>query len=109
MIYFANYQFSEPESLKEWRTDDREGIYVILIKDPKAKSQPYKAIYFGESDNLLDSSFLKSHERFDCWISEAGSEAELHIAAFSMPNSTTDLRRSVVAFLVKYYHPVCNK
>ena len=108
MIYFANYQFSEPKSLTEWKTEDSDGIYAILIKDPKAKFQPYKVIDFGESDNLSDANFFKSHQRFDCWIQEAGSESELYIASFDMPNSTIELRRSVVAFLVKYYHPVCN-
>ncbi|MFC2164196.1 hypothetical protein ACFLT2_04265 [Acidobacteriota bacterium] len=108
MIYFANYQFSEPVSLTEWKTDERNGIYAVLIKDPKTKSQPYTAIDFGESDNLSDSSFLMSHQRFDFWIQEAGSEADLYIATFHMPDSASELRQSIVAFLVKYYHPVCN-
>ncbi len=109
MIYFANYQFSDPESLPEWKTEDKDGIYVVLTKDPQAKSQPYKALYFGESDNLSDSSFLKSHKGFDCWIQESGSEADLYIATFSMPDSVSELRQDIVTFLVKYYHPVCNE
>jgi len=109
MIYFANYQFSEPESLTEWKTEDREGIYAVLTKDPQTKSQPYKAIDFGESGNLSDSNFLKSHQRFDCWIQEAGSGADLYIAAFHMPDSAPELRQGIVSFLVKYYHPVCNE
>jgi len=108
MIYFANYQFSEPESLAKWNTEEKNGIYVLLIKDPIEKSKPYKAIFFGESNDLSDPGFLRSHQRFDCWIQEAGSEADLHIATFPMPNSTPGLRQSVVTFLVKYYHPVCN-
>ena len=109
MIYFANYQFSEPESLPEWKTKEKNGIYTILTKDPQTKSQPYKAVYFGESDNLSDTSFLKSNQRFECWIKEAGSEADLYIATFPMPDSAPELRQGIVAFLVKYYHPVCNE
>ena len=108
MIYFANYQFSEPERIDDWRTEERAGIYVILIKDHKAKSQSYKAIYFGESENLSDSSFVKSHHSYDCWSREAESESNLYIATFSMPDSALDLRQGIVAFLVKYYHPACN-
>ena len=108
MIYFANYQFSEPAVITDWRTEEQVGIYVILVQDPKAKSQSYKAIYFGESQNLSDSGFIKSHQSYPCWIREAESEGNLYIATFPMPDSALDLRQSIVAFLVKYYHPVCN-
>ena len=108
MIYFANYQFSEPAGIAEWRTEEKAGIYVILVQDPKAKSQSYKAIYFGESDNLSDSNFIKSHHSYDCWVREAESESNLYIATFAMSDSPSELRQGVVAFLVKYYHPACN-
>lgn len=108
MIYFANYQFSEPVVISEWRTEEKAGIYVVLIQDPKAKSQSYKAIYFGESENLSDSSFIKSHQSFERWVREAESADNLFIATFAMPESPSELRQGIVAFLVKYYHPVCN-
>ena len=108
MIYFANYQFSEPELLTDWKTEDKDGIYVILIKETTLKSQSYKAIYFGESGNLSDTSFIKSHHSYGHWIREAESEGNLYIATFSMPDSAPELRQGIVAFLVKYYHPACN-
>jgi len=108
MIYFANYQFTEPESIRDWQAEDKAGIFVILIRDSKSKSQTYRAIYFGESENLSDSGFIKSHHSYDSWIREAESEGNLYIATFSMPDSVSDLRQSIVFFLVKYYHPVCN-
>jgi hypothetical protein len=108
MIYFANYQFSEPELINDWATEERAGIYVILVPDPKAKSQSHKAVFFGESDNLSDSSSIKSHQSFDCWVREAASVDNLYIATFGMPDSPSELRQGIVAFLVKYYHPACN-
>jgi hypothetical protein len=109
MIYFGNYQFSEPVVINEWETDEKAGIYVILVQDSGAKSQSYKAIYFGESENLSDSSFLGSHRSYDRWIRESESEGNLYIATFAMPDSALELRQGIVAFLVKYYHPVCNE
>jgi hypothetical protein len=108
MIYFANYQFSEPESFRAWNTEEKAGIYVVLVRYPGVKSQSYKAVYFGESDNLSDSSLLKSHPSLDCWIQEGLSIDNLYIATFSMPDSSPELRRGVVTFLIKYYHPACN-
>ena len=108
MIYFANYQFSEPEVISEWRTEEKAGIYVILVQDPKVKSRSYKAIYFGESENLSESSFIKSHQSFECWIREAESADNLFIATSAMSDSPSELRQGIVTFLVKYYHPACN-
>lgn len=108
MIYFANYQFSDPESLLNWTTSEKSGIFVILVQDPTSKSKPYKAIYFGESGHLSERSFFKSHFSYDCWVREAGNEADLYISLFPMPDSTPELRQGIEAFLIKYYHPVCN-
>jgi len=109
MIYFANYQFSEPEPLSGWKTSEKAGIYAILTKDSSARSRRYKVIYFGESGNLSDRDFLKSHEKHDCWLSQAGgSEDDLFIAVFPLPNSTIKLRGDIEAFLIRYYRPACN-
>jgi hypothetical protein len=108
VIYFANYQFSEPGVFLNWTTSEKEGIFAILVQNPTSKSRPYKAIYFGESGDLSERGFFRSYHRYDCWIREAGSEADLYISVFPMPNSTPELRRSIEAFLNKYYHPVCS-
>ncbi len=108
MIYFANYQFSEPGTFLNWTTDETSGIFAILVKDPKSKSKPYKAIYFGESENLSEHGFFKNHYRYDRWVREAGSAADLYISVFPLPDSSPVIRQSIQAFLIKYYHPVCN-
>ena len=108
MIYFANYQFSDPECLLNWATSEKSGIFAILVQDPTSRSKPYKAIYFGESEDMSERGFFKSHFRYDRWIREAGSEADLYISVFPMPDSTPDLRQGIETFLIKYYHPACN-
>jgi hypothetical protein len=108
VIYFANYQFGEPEAFLNWTTSEKEGIFAILIKNPTSKSKPYKAIYFGESENLSEHGFFRSYHRYDCWIREAGNETDLYISVFPTPGSTPNLRQGIKTFLVKYYHPVCN-
>jgi hypothetical protein len=108
VIYFANYQFSEPENFLNWTTSEKEGIFAILIKNPASKSKPYEVIFFGESGDLSERGFFRSFHRYDCWIREAGDEAELYISVFPMPNSTREIRQGIESFLVKYYKPVCN-
>lgn len=108
MIYFANYQFSEPQSFLNWTTSEKEGIFAILLKNPTSKSKPYEAIYFGESENLSEHGFFRSYHRYDCWIREAGKETDLYISIFPTPGSTAELRQGIKAFLIKYYQPTCN-
>lgn len=108
MIYFANYQFSEPGAFLNWTTTDAVGIFAILVQDPASRSRPYKAIYFGESENLTEHGFFKNHHRYDCWVREAGSAADLYISVFSLSDSTPEIRQGIQSFLIKYYHPVCN-
>lgn len=108
MIYFANYQFSDPEYLLNWTTSEKSGIYAILVQDPTSRSKPYKAIYFGESEDMSERGYLKSHHRYDCWIREVGIETDLYISVFPMPDSTPEIRQGVEAFLIKYYQPACN-
>ncbi|MGD8538922.1 MAG: hypothetical protein PVI66_09405 [Candidatus Aminicenantes bacterium] len=108
MIYFANYQFSEPGAFLNWTTTEIEGIFAILVQDPTSKSRPYKPIYFGESENLSEHGFFRSYHRYDCWIREAGNETDLYISVFPTPGSPPELRQGIKAFLVKYYQPSCN-
>jgi hypothetical protein len=108
MIYFGNYQFSDPECLLNWTTSEKSGIYAILVKDSTSRSNPYKAIYFGESEDMSERGFFKSHYRYERWILEAGNEADLYISVFPMQNSTSELRQGIEAFLIKYYQPSCN-
>lgn len=108
MIYFANYQFSEPESFLNWTASEKECIFAILIKNPDSRSRPYTAIYFGESGDLSERGYFRAYHRYDCWVRESGSEAGLFISVFAMPGSTPEIRQSIEAFLIKYYHPACN-
>lgn len=108
VIYFANYQFSDPECLLNWTTSEKSGIYAILVQDPTSRSKPYKVIYFGESEDMSERGFFKSHYRYDRWIREAGKETEIYISVFPMPGSTPQLRQGIEAFLIKYYRPSCN-
>jgi hypothetical protein len=108
VIYFANYQFSDPECLLNWTTSEKSGIYAILMQDPTSRAKPYKAIFFGESEDISERGFFRSHYRYDRWIREAGSEAELYVSVFPMHDSSPELRQGIVTFLIKYYHPACN-
>jgi hypothetical protein len=108
VIYFANYQFCEPEALLNWTTSETAGIFAILVQDATSRSKPYRAIYFGESENLSEPGFFRSYHRYDCWVREAGNETDLYVSVFPTPGSTPELRQGIKDFLIKYYQPACN-
>jgi hypothetical protein len=69
----------------------------------------YRIIYFGESENLSQRGFLAGHHQYECFLKQAGSENNLYIGTYEMPNSTQDDRRNVEQSLIRQYDPVCNR
>lgn len=107
-ILFANYVFSEPVPVSLWKPTDQAGVYAILVRDPKVKPKKFRPIYFGESGNLSEPGFLRTHSRYMCWLKEAGTESGLFIAVYQMPQSTADQRVTVGVELIEQYDPYCN-
>jgi hypothetical protein len=107
-IYFGNYKFSDPIPVLTWPAPYRAGVYGILASDLQASSQQFRVIYFGESGNMSERGFLRSHQKHNCWIKEAGSPNNLYICVFPMPNSTHKQRQIVESTLISLYNPICN-
>ena len=85
-------------------------MYAIMIKpDPINRPRLYRIIYFGETSNLSDRGFWRSHHKYQCFIEQAGSGSNLYIGIYRMPNSTEDQRREVEQRLIDKYDPICNR
>jgi len=109
-ITWGKIQFDGPYPISKWDPPCKAAIYAIMIRpDPENKPNEYRIIYFGESGNLSERGFYRSHDKYGCWISQAGSDANLHIAIHPMPNSTEKDRREVEKKLILQYKPKCNE
>jgi len=102
--------FDGPYPISRWDPPFRAAIYAIMIKpEPINKPNIYTIIYFGESGNLSERGFYKSHHAYNCWIREAGNESNLFIGIHTIPNSTEEERLKIEQQLISEYNPTCNK
>lgn len=108
-IKWGDVSFDGPYHIADWDPPYRAAVYAIMMKpDPENKPTTYRILYFGESSNLSERGFYRSHHKYDCWIQHVGSESNLYIGIYRMPNSTAEQRREVESDLVGQYHPTCN-
>jgi hypothetical protein len=107
-IDIGGYNFSTPVKFADWLPPYRAGVYAILMYN--AKVNKYYVIYIGQSSNLSDRGFFKSHHSYYCWIRQAGNdESKLHISVLELPNSTEDDRGKIEIQLINKFNPTCNK
>ena len=66
----------------------------------------YRVLYIGESSNLSERGFVRSHHKYKCFIRNAGSEGNLHIAICLIPGSTEEDEK-VEQYLISV-EPPCN-
>lgn len=106
-ITFHNRAFTEPVPFSLTLPPVGSGIYVILAPHPASKPRPYRAIYFGET-NDFSARVTESHERFGDWVREAGCIANTYVAFCATPFLRGEQRRWAENDLIVRYRPVCN-
>lgn len=108
-IKWGNVTFEGPYQITTWDPPYKAAIYAIMIKpDSINKSDTYRIVYFGESGNLSERGFYKSHHAYGCWTKNAGHDSNLYIGVYMMPNSTQEDRTKIEQQLISEYTPVCN-
>jgi hypothetical protein len=111
-IVFGQWRFSEPEPLPASAGLvgflQHEGVYAILIDDLACRPRPFRAVYFGEAEDLW-SRATQTHENFAAWRREVGLFGRLYRAFHAMPGSTQVYRQMIESALIDAYKPVCNK
>jgi len=108
-IQFGDYVFDEPIPFGKWQPPKQPCIYAVLVHDPKVKPKPYTVLFFGESDNLSDQAFFRSHIKYSCWTKQAGAEKNLFITQLKMPDVDGIQRKKILNALIQKYQPVCNE
>lgn len=104
-IIWGEVRFDGPYSATDWEPPYRAAVYAIMVKT----DDKYRIIYFGESGNLSDRGFWRSHHKYKCFANQAsGNESKIYIGIHKMPDSTPEERTRVEQELIARYHPVCN-
>lgn len=111
MIKFNDYVFSEPALLPAASTladtlIGQAGLYVILVPDSTCSPRPYRALYFGESDNI-NGRACGTHENWSAWCRHAGTSA-LYRALCPLPGFTKIQRQLAESLLITKYGTPCN-
>ena len=110
MIKWCNIDFDGPYSIVNWKPPFRAAVYAIMMKpNPRNKPDTYRILYFGQSSNLSERGFFRSHQKYICCIDEAGDESNLYIGIYLMPNSSEEERNEIEDKLIYEYQPVCNR
>lgn len=107
-IIWGEISFDGPFQINDWDPPNRAGIYAIMYKKD-VSGYLYSLVYIGEAGNLNDRGFYQSHHRYNCWISHAGSESNIYIGTYLMPNSTDEQRREIEGGLINRLDPACNR
>lgn len=106
-ITFHNRAFTEPTPFHLTLPPVSSGIYVILVPDACCTPRPYRAIYFGESNNF-HARVTDRHERFSDWVEEARGISKTYVAFCPTPLLREEQRRWAESDLIARYRPVCN-
>ncbi|HRK21805.1 MAG TPA: hypothetical protein PLX06_08355 [Fimbriimonadaceae bacterium] len=92
-----------------WEGPSGAGLYVVLFQ-PKPDEAPgqFKALYFGEAEELSGAEFFRAHPKYRCCVSEAEKADRLFFAACVMPETTPMDRKQTQRALAEQYRPMCN-
>ncbi len=103
-IQILYYEFLGPVKLSEWGPPMDEVVYTIMARD----KDTFKIIYVSQSEKTNELDFFIKNEKFKCWITNAGSENNLYLSIYPMPDSEEIERKKIVAKTIKKYKPICN-
>ena len=105
-IRCAGYFFDSPTSLDSWTPPAEAGLFAVFAIQPSGSLTP---LYFEESPSLAQRDFLTEHDKYPCWLRQAGKTHKLLVGVHLMSMSTPEERAVVRTRLIAVYHPPCNR
>ena len=103
-IQILHYEFLGPIKLSEWGPPMDKVIFVILARE----KDTFNVIYVEQSEKTDKNDFFTKNEKFKCWLTHAGSEENLYLSIYLMPNSDEKDRQRIVTKTISHYKPICN-
>jgi hypothetical protein len=103
------FEFKTGGSLLSWRPPAMAGIYAITYKGDPEKPKAHHILFFGQTDNLSETSPEWNEEVVGAWKSSSQDIGELCVFVHPMPRSSTGERLRIQEQLVAEYRPRCNR
>jgi hypothetical protein len=108
-IQFGEVPFENLGPFNNWDGPGGAGMYVVLVQPNREKAPTdYRALFFGEADNLSSTEFFRIHPKFRCCVSEAERADNLFFAISPLEGSTADQRKQIVQMLANEFRTACN-
>jgi hypothetical protein len=108
-IQWGEVPFENLGPFEGWSGPGGSGLFVVMVQPhPETNPGEYRALFFGETDNLSSSEFFRHHPKFRCCVSEAGKVEGLFFASSPLEGSTQDQRKMVQRLLADQFRPICN-
>jgi len=106
-ILYKDRNFTDPIEFGGALPARAQGIYAILVADNAWWPQPFRVLYFGESDNLA-KCVTEKNEMYPQWLLQAAG-APLLVSIHTTPRMKAQKRKEIESELVGEFQPVCNQ
>lgn len=103
-VQILQYEFLGPVPVAEWGPPMEQVVYVLLAVD----GERFSVVYADQCAKSDDPAFFTKNSQFKCWMEQAGSEKNLHVAVLPMFGSADGERARVVRQILQKYRPPCN-
>ncbi|HEX2332029.1 MAG TPA: hypothetical protein VHI32_02530 [Burkholderiales bacterium] len=103
MITLAARSFTGPFMAPLWLPPRDAGIYAVMA--PGWRLLTFRALEFGEAEDLSSKDLLRQHPKYREWLSIVGTQWNLYVATHEMPLSTSAERGAAVRELSREYRP----
>ena len=103
MITLAARSFAGPFMAPLWMPPAAAGVYAVMA--PGWRLLTFRALDFGQAEDLSSKDLLKQHPKYREWISIVGTEWNLYVAMHEMPLASPAERGAVLRELAREYRP----
>ena len=103
-IQILHYEFLGPIKISDWGPPMDETVYVIMGRS----EDNFKILYVDHSEKTKETDLFTKNDKFKCWITHAGSENNLYLSIYPMPDSDKNSRQKIVDKTIGKYNPICN-
>jgi hypothetical protein len=103
VITLAARSFAGPFMAPLWLPPRSAGLYAVMA--PGWRLLTFRALDFGEAEDLSSRDLLRQHPKYPEWLSILGTEWNLYVATHEMPLSTAAERGTLLRELSREYRP----
>jgi len=103
VITLGSRSFAGPFMAPLWSPPKCAGLYAVMA--PGWRLLTFRALEFGQAENLAAPELLKHHPKYREWLTIVGTQWNLYIAIHELSFSTEAQRVAGVRELAREYRP----